>query len=515
MRKASLLTDLFLGNLVEDPRLPRNQQLYRAIQQSILQGQLGTGQQLPPSRSLANKLGIARNTVLYAYERLAAEGYVHASTGSGTYVADTLPDRSPPARVPASPAQFLEPTGPALSRRGSALLARPGASEIQSGAFVPGVPDVAHFPAKTWQRLQNKFWRSGRADLLTYASSTGYWPLKQVLAEYLHVVRAVNCRPEQIIVTSGIHQSLDLCARMLADAGDRVWLEDPCYWGARNVLQAAGLRIEPIPVDGEGLAPGERDWHNMPRLVFVTPSHQYPTGAVMSLVRRRALLEHSGQHDCWVLEDDYDSEFCYERLALPSLQGLDGRERVIYMGSFSKVMYPGLRLGYVVVPEPLARPFSVGVSELYRGGQLIIQAALTEFIAEGHLAVHIRRMRTIYAERQAVMCTMLRQELGDHIGLHGGEAGMHMVVALPKACSDVAIGREAQQQDIVARPLSQYYYHQARGISGLVLGYGSVQTADVKPAVQQLARVVERASPPRGARPDNARSRNIRRLRVA
>jgi GntR family transcriptional regulator/MocR family aminotransferase len=517
MRKASLLTDLFLGNLVDDPRLPRNQQLYRAIQQSILLGQLGAGQQLPPSRSLAEKLGIARNTVLYAYERLSAEGYVHANTGSGTYVADTLPDRAPPARKPPAPARLGETTGPALSRRGSALIARPGASEIQSGAFVPGVPDVAHFPAKIWQRLQNKFWRLGRADLLTYATSAGYLPLKQVLAEYLHVVRAVNCRPEQVIVTAGIHQSLDLCARMLADAGDRVWLEDPCYWGARNVLQAAGLRIEPIRVDDEGLDPGERDWRIMPRLIFVTPSHQYPIGAVMSLVRRRALLEHAGQHDCWVLEDDYDSEFCYERLALPSLQGLDGRERVIYMGTFSKVMYPGLRLGYVVVPEPLVRPFSVGVSELYRGGQLIIQAALTEFIAEGHLAVHVRRMRTIYAERQAVMCTALRQELGDHIALRGGDAGMHMIVTLPKTCRDVAIGQEALKQDIIARPLSQYYYHQARGLPGLVLGYGSVRTGDVKTASERLARVVQhalRALPPGEAHPRIAGSRNTRRLRV-
>jgi GntR family transcriptional regulator/MocR family aminotransferase len=383
---------------------------------------------------------------------------------------------------------------------------------VQSGAFVPGVPDVLHFPAKTWQRLQNKFWRTGRVDLLTYASSTGYPPLKQALADYLHVVRAVNCRPEQIIVTAGIHQSLDLCARMLADVGDRVWLEDPGYWGARNVLQAAGLRIEPIRVDAEGLAPGERDWRTMPRLVFATPSHQYPTGAVMSLVRRRALLEHAGQHDCWVLEDDYDSEFFYERLALPSLQGLDRRDRVIYMGTFSKVMYPGLRLGYVVVPEPLVRAFSVGASELYRGGQMIVQAALTEFIAEGHLAVHVRRMRTIYAERQAELCTALRRELGDGVGLSGGDAGMHMVVALPKGCRDVDLGEAARKEQIVARPLSQYYLHQARALSGLVLGYGNVQTAEVRGAAQQLARVIERSLPAGDA---SARGTGRRRLRRA
>ena len=337
--------------------------------------------------------------------------------------------------------------------------------------------------------------------------------MKQVLAEYLHVVRAVNCRPEQIIVTAGIHQSLDLCARMLADAGDRVWLEDPCYWGARNVLQAAGLRIEPIRVDGEGLAPHERDWRAMPRLVFVTPSHQYPTGAVMSLLRRRALLEHAGRHDCWVLEDDYDSEFCYARLALPSLQGLDGRERVIYMGTFSKVMYPGLRLGYVVVPEPLVRPFSVGASELYRGGQLIVQAALTDFIAEGHLAMHVRRMRSLYAERQAVLCSTLRRELGDRITLRGGDAGMHVVVGLPLACRDVGASQEALNERIIARPLSHYYLHQTRGQSGLVLGYGSVETDEVAIAAQRLARVVGRVLPA-GVAPAAGRGlRNSRRAR--
>src|SRR5258706_2343644 len=206
MRKASLLTDLFVGNLVHDARLPRNQQLYRAIQQSILQGQLGAGQQLPPSRSLAGNLGIARNTVLYAYERLSAEGYVHANIGSGTYVADTLPDNAPKTREAVAPLRLSETAGPALSRRGSGLIARPGASEVQSGAFVPGVPDVPHFPAQIWQRLQNKLWRLRRVDLLTYSSSAGYLPLKQVLCEYLHVVRAVNCRPEQIIITAGIHQ---------------------------------------------------------------------------------------------------------------------------------------------------------------------------------------------------------------------------------------------------------------------------------------------------------------------
>src|SRR5262245_5425538 len=417
---SNALSAILAGNLRTASRLPRNQQLYRAIQHSILQGQLGAGAQLPPTRTLARELGIARNTVLYAYERLSAEGYVHASTGRGTYINDTLPDRT--RRRPERHAAPFDAAGPALSRRGSALVARPGASEIQSGAFVPGVPDVAHFPRRIWQRLQNKFWRLDRADLLTYASAAGYPPLKQALAEYLHVVRAVNCRPEQIIVTAGIHQSLDLCARMLADAGDRAWIEDPCYWGARNVMQMAGLRIEPIRVDDEGIDPSADEWHAMPRLAFVTPSHQYPTGAVMSLRRRRALLEHAGEAGCWVLEDDYDSEFCYGRPALPSLQGLDRCERVIYLGTFSKVMYPGLRLGYLVVPEPLVRPFSLGVSELYRGGQLITQAALTEFIASGHLAMHVRRMRAVYAERQAVICAALRRHFGTQVDVQGREA---------------------------------------------------------------------------------------------
>ncbi|MBV8629117.1 MAG: PLP-dependent aminotransferase family protein, partial [Paraburkholderia sp.] len=343
--RASVLSDWLAQRLDRGNGQPVYRQLHRLLQQAILSRELPAGSKVPSSRLLAAELGIARNTVTQVYEQLVLEGYVSSATGRGTFVADSAPDEIigalPDAAVQrgasgaagnsgasgaagtgiAAPQPL--PAARALSSRGARLIGSAGVSKRQWGAFMPGVPDVSRFPARVWSRLHAKYWRSLRPDLLTYAPGGGLALLRHVLADYLRTSRSVRCTPEQIIITTGIHQSVDLAVRLLSDPGDVIWTEDPCYWGVRSVLHVSGLRSRPIAVDEEGINPGADDLAAPPRLMLVTPSHQYPLGMVMSLARRRMLLEYARQHQCWIIEDDYDSEFRYGSRPLASLQGLD------------------------------------------------------------------------------------------------------------------------------------------------------------------------------------------------
>jgi GntR family transcriptional regulator/MocR family aminotransferase len=453
-----ILSDWLHSRLDRAHAEPMYRQVLDLMQQAILTGQLAPGTKLPSSRTLATDLEIARNTVLHVYDQLTAEGYVISSTGSGTYVADTRPQETAP---------HLNGSGPrkpcALSRRGARLIAEAGVSPKQWGAFMPGVPDVAEFPARTWSRLQARLWKRANPELLTYAPGGGYRPLRRALSDYLRVARSVKCSPDQIVITTGIHQSIDLAVRLLTDFGDRAWVEEPCYWGVRSVLQSSGLTLVPIPVDGEGLNPLERDMQNPPRLALVTPSHQYPLGMVMSLARRRSLLEFARQHEVWIIEDDYDSEFRYGSRPLASLQGLDDAGQVIYVGSLGKMLFPGLRMGYMVVPEQLVDTFRTGIAELYREGQLMQQAVLTEFIMDGYLTSHVRRMRTLYGERRQLLIDAITAHFGDTLDVMGDEAGLHLVLGLPDGTDDRAVAAAALEAGVVTRPLVNYYVDQASG----------------------------------------------------
>jgi len=356
---------------------------------------------------------------------------------------------------------------------------------------MPGVPDVSEFPSKVWNRLQAKLWRQPNHDLLTYAPGSGYRPLRRALSDYLRVARSVNCTPDQIIITTGVHQSVDLATKLLSDFGDSAWLEEPCYWGARSVFQASGLALKPIPIDAEGLNPGAEDMQQAPRLILVTPSHQYPMGMVMSLARRRMLLEFASKHRCWIIEDDYDSEFRYGSRPIASLQGLDTEGQVIYVGSFGKTLFPGLRIGYMVVPEALVDTFRTGIAELYREGQLMQQALLTDFIIDGYLTSHIRRMRALYGERRALLIESIHRHFGDSLPVMGDEAGLHLVLSLPEGTPDQRISEAALEQGIVTRPLTRYYSHPDVARAGLLLGYACVPNARIGSAFDTLAQVVE------------------------
>lgn len=476
------------ARLEESSTEPNYRRLLHLLQQAILSGQLASGTKLPSSRQLGAELGLARNTVTHVYEQLQAEGYVASQTGSGTYVADTRPKPLSDAEARAKRALRDHQR---LSKRGRHTIEMAGVGKQQWGAFMPGVPDVAEFPYKAWTRLQSRIWRQARPEMMTYAQGGGYRPLRRALADYLRVARAANCQPDQVVVTTGIHQSVDLAIRLLCDVGDEVWVEDPCYWGVRNLLLSSGLKLVPIPVDEEGMNPSARHFARPPRLIICTPSHQYPLGCVMSLSRRRLLLEYARAHDCWIIEDDYDSEFRYGIHPLASLQGLDPHGQVIYVSSLSKVLSPGMRVGYMVVPPNLADFFAQGIAELYREGQTMLQAVLAEFIDEGYLGTHIRRMRGLYAERRELLMEAVRSRHGDRLPVLGSAAGLHLVLELPHLKDDLAVSRQAQSQGVLTRALSGYYASARSARTGLILGYACVPHAHIEPAFEQLSQVID------------------------
>lgn len=457
--------------------LPLNRQLYEALRRAMLDGKLGVGERLPSSRDLALDLGLSRNTVMAAIGQLTVEGYLVSQVGSGTFVAESVP--SAPAHRPHT--RHGGATNRGLSARGDALAHSFNASELEVQPFTPGPADFSAFPVALWQRLQNKHWRHTRPDMLDYNDCGGHGPLRRAVADYLRVFRSVQLEPDQVIITSGTQQSLELCAQLLADHGDTVWVEDPAYWGAVKAFMATGLALHPVPVDGEGIAPQAHDHQHPPRLVYVTPSHQYPTGAVMSLARRQALLQAARQHNAWVLEDDYDSEFRFSGPPVSSLQGLDADGRVLYMGTFSKVLYPGLKLGYLVVPKALVAAFKQAHYDLNRPGQMPLQAALAEFIEMGHFAGALRKARQAYAERRRALVAVLHPVLGHANGREGGRAGgpwlagaeqgLHLCLRLPPETGDRALALQAARLNLTVRPLSAYCLART-DVRGLVVGYG-------------------------------------------
>ena len=334
-----------MASLRASHELPLHRQLYEALRRALLDGHLQADERLASSRDLAKDLDLSRNTVITALNQLVVEGYLVCRTGSGTYASGSLP------KAIAKHRSSQDKQTPSLSSRGAALTSTHTADQLEVQPFTGGVTDFSAFPIALWQRLQNKHWRMSYPDMLDYSYSGGHAPLRRAVANYLRVFRSVHLDSDQVIITAGTQQSISLCAHLLADHGDTAWIEDPAYWGAIKALSASGLKLHPVAVDAEGVAPSLEDENTPPRLIYVTPSHQYPTGAVMSLARRQQLLATARRHSSWILEDDYDSEFRFSGAPMSSLEGLDSDDRVLYMGTFSKVLYPGLKLGYLVVPE--------------------------------------------------------------------------------------------------------------------------------------------------------------------
>ncbi|MFU1906080.1 MocR-like pyridoxine biosynthesis transcription factor PdxR [Bordetella avium] len=476
----SIVGDLLLLRLSDSAEGPMNQRLYRAIREAILDGTLPGDTRLPASRDLAAELSVARNTVVHVYAQLQAEGYTRSRQGNGTFVTASVPDAYL-ATGRSRRHQAHAPAGPVLSERGARIVDRASASPYQWGAFMPGVPDVTEFPHRKFGRIFSALWRKPPPELLTYAYGGGLPALREALAEHLALTRSVDCDAEQIIITEGSHQAIDLATRMLGSAGDVAWIENPGYWGARTVLSANGVRIAPQPVDEEGmLLPATAEIDEPPRFIFVTPSHQYPLGTVMSLARRRQLLALARRWGSWIIEDDYDSEFRFSGRPISSLQGLEPDAPVIYLGTFSKTLYPGLRVGYLVLPKNLAAAFQAGHAELYREGHLMTHAALATFIAEGHYAAHIRRMRMLYARRRAILVNLIERRLGAQWLLRdSSEAGLHLILNLPQDLDDNAVVDVARARGVLTRPLSRYYAGSEPARRGLLLGYACVPESQI------------------------------------
>lgn len=438
-------------------------QLYSTLRAWIQSGELNAKSHLPSSRHLSRVLGISRNTVLAAMDRLLAEGLVVSRQGAGLYVADLTIAPLPIEQPAATPFAY--------STRGQALIDRCATLSQHYQAFAPGVPGLDLFPNDQWQRLLRRHYRQADTAWLSYQTHGGLPALKEALCDYLTLSRAVHCRPGQIVITQGAQQAFELVAQLLTDSHDTVWMEEPGYGGAQTCFLAAGLNIVPVPVDEEGMNPSRCPADTpSPRLIYVTPSHQYPSGVTMPVPRRLALLEQASKHGAWVIEDDYDSEFRYDIPPTPSLQGLSAQASVIYIGTFSKVLYPGLRLGYIVLPEALADTFRLAHARLHREGNYPTQSALAEFIAKGGFSRHIARMRLSYRQRQACLRRALSPAIKAGLKLSSGHAGMHLVAELESVRQEEQLVALAQQANITLSPLSRYYLAKPQR-AGLVLGY--------------------------------------------
>lgn len=478
-----------------DPAAPQPlyRQLYEALRAAILQGQVAPGCQLPATRALAAQLGISRFTVVSAFEQLLAEGFLTGQVGSGTYVSRELPR----AAIEGAPRAAMHDP-PRLSQRGLLLASTRVTDTPEEGgprAFRPGQPSLDHFPAATWARIAARLYRHPPRALLSYGDVAGHRPLREAIAGYLRAARAIACRPEQVIIVSGSQQALDLAARVLLDPGDAAWIEDPGYPGARAALQGAGAVLAPVPVDAEGIVvqAGEREAPGA-RLAYVTPSFQFPLGVTMSLGRRLALLDWARRAGAWVLEDDYDSEFRYAGPPLAALAGLDAVGQVIYMGTFSKVLFPALRLGYLVVPPAAIDAFAQARALAGRHAPTLEQAVLADFIAEGHFARHIRAMRALYQERQAILVEAARAELAGVLDVAPSAAGMHLVGWLPPDDDDAAAAARAAREGVEVRPLSAHAMRPGLR-PGLLLGYTALDAAEIRAGVAGLARALRSTGP--------------------
>jgi GntR family transcriptional regulator/MocR family aminotransferase len=481
-------------NLDHASSAPLTRQLYERLRQAILSGHLQAGTRLPSIRGMASQLGISRNTVASAYLQLSAEGYTLGRVGHGTRVAPLLSERT--YSVPASPpAQQTRSTLPAdeLSERGRVLLQtpflprsllawEPGASQ----AFRVGVPALDEFPQQLWARLTARRARRSFPTLLSDWNPAGYRPLREAITTHLRVARGVRCDPEQVIITAGAQGGLDLAARVLLDPGDIVWIEDPGYLGTKGALLGAGARLVPVPVDQEGLdvAAGKARAPHA-RLAVVTPSHQSPLGVTMSLARRLALLEWAKEQRAWIVEDDYDSEYRFAGRPLAALQGLDSAQRVLYLGTFSKVLFPTLRLGYLIAPPQLVSALLAARRFIDMHVPLLEQAVVADFINEGHFTRHIRRMRLLYAERRAALIVALERTCAGLLEVVAPEVGMHLIGWLPAGVSDQLAARQAAEQGVQAVPLSLACLEPLRR-GGLLLGYAAVNEREIEEGVRRL-----------------------------
>ena len=471
-----------------DSRTPLTRQVYLQIRTAVTAGVFGPGAKLPSSRSMASRLGVARGSVVEAYRQLLAEGYVEGRAGAGTFVCVDMSTLAPA-------------TGRRLAARRASRQEIPAAAKLlpeferadaqmDNEPFSTGRSLIDARTADIWRRLTHRAARAIDAAELGYTDPAGLMPLRRSICDYLTAARAVRCTPEQIVVTAGTQQAIDIAIRVLLAPGDEVWVEDPGYPMTFAQLRLAKTRPHPVPVDAEGLVVEQgRRAAPKARAAFVTPSHQFPTGVALSMQRRLALLAWARQSRAFIVEDDYTSEFRYSGPPLASLQGLDEDERVLYVGTLNKALFPGLRIGYAVVPRALLPAFLGARHLIDRQPPTLRQKVVADFMQEGHFAGHIRRMRQMYrVQRDALAATLVRNAAG-RLTVVVPDQGMHLVAYLADGMSDTAIAAAAKSAGIVVRPISPFY-RAARPRNGLMLGYSGFPRQLIIPAAARLGRLV-------------------------
>ncbi len=482
MNKSTLLFDSIEINRAT--RVSIHKQLYDYFRSRILSSALPAGSRLPSTRELSASLKIGRNTVAAVYEQLAAEGYIASRVGSGTVVSDALGGQKQLFAV-SGPT-----TTPKLSQRGLALAGQPHFGRGQRKLNVhPGYPETESFPSSIWAQLLARRGRSRSEDILTYFSFCGLSELREAIARYVSVARGVVCTAQNVVVVTGAQAGLDLLARVLVDPGQTAWIEEPGYIGARSVLMSAGAQLAPLRVTQDGWQLRDQDLPP-PRLIYVTPSCQWPTSAVMGLEDRLRLLDLAKRYNAWVIEDDYDSEFRFRGKPISALQGLDDSGRVIYVGTFGKVLFSSLRIGYLIVPDALVEHIDRALAVTGQFAPLMLQGALADFIEEGHFAAHLKRMRTLYSRRQASLVRLCSEHLAEWMDVAPSESGIQLLGRFKRTCDDSEIARQAAGGGVDAQPLSANFHFDPPE-HGLLLGYARLAEPQMQSAIRRLSEVFE------------------------
>lgn len=450
---------------------PLQSQLQQQLTQWICTGRLSPGTRLPSSRRLAAELNISRNTVTIVLEQLKSEGFLDSAPGKGVYVAADLPvGTTEPSRVDWRTKGAL----PELSDFGLYLNDTPLTEHGEILPFTPGIPDISSFPQKVWLQIQRR--HQDRTLLMGYNGNQGYGPLREALAEYLKLSRGVRCTPEQIIITQGAQQAISLCAQLLLNERDAVLVENPGYMGARKAFSARRAQLVSCPMgkNGVDIDALENNKHINtldPKLMYITPTHQYPLGGILPASQRLKLLDWAAQKRTWLIEDDYDSEFHYYHKPIAALQGMAEDTPVIYMGSFSKTLFPALRLGYLVVPSALAKVFIQAKSFMGGESPLLTQAVIADFISEGHFIRHLRKMRLLYRDKWQHLNSLLETELSERVKPIAQSAGMHLAIEIPEI-DDQALKKRLQHSGYGSSALSTYF-NDKPAMTGLVLGFAN------------------------------------------
>lgn len=475
---------------------PRNskahsyQWLRDALRSSILEGSLRAGQRIPSTRELACQYSLARGTILAAIGDLKAEGYLHAISGSGTFVCRTPPDQLLQSRHSSHHLKAAQPiTRFSRSDFAKRVQVYSHYAELSSRAFRTNLPAVDQFPTTLWAKVVARRLQLVTSQQLLHCQPQGYEPLRVAIAEYLGISRGVHCSADQVLIVSGIQEALDLVGRLLINPGDPVLIEDPGYQVAHKIFVAAGAKLVPMPIDAIGAAPRHQDFRAA-RLIYLTPAHQFPLGITMPVTRRFDILRHAREAGTYIFEDDYESEYRYSGSPLPALQGLDRSGSVILAGSFNKTLFPSLRMGYMVLPLELVEIFTRTKALVNRHHSALDQAVVCDFIEQGHFGRHLRRMRKLYSERLSALSFHVERHLSDFVELSKVEAGLQTVGWLSQGLSAEAVATAAATRKVDVVPLSRYT-NKLSVAEGLQIGFAAVDERSIEIGVKNLLKAFE------------------------